>query len=260
MLLSTFLIFIIDKNNNIMINKIIKETLKNFILKETNETKYKDAYERFRYDSSFRYKVIGILSEKGYLFHGTNMEFDKYDNSKIKRTMEGFGAYFTTDEYKCSEYGDQYIILNGNNLNIVDVDKSWEDLNIITPYEILAYKETAKAAIDNAVNIRDYDNAQKEYDFYNEKYKAIYNNIDYDNYKLIKGCEYKLFQPHNTIRNCLSFAYNKLNGDGMKVISNLFNNLGIDGYYIDNIYVIVNFDKLNQNIVKDKNKLINSIL
>lgn len=150
--------------------------------------------------------------------------------------------------------------MNGNNLNIVDVDKSWEELNIITPYEILAYKETAKAAIDNAVNIRDYDNAQKEYDFYNEKYKVIYANIDYDNYKLIKGYEYKLFQPSNTIRNCLSFAYNKLNGDGMKAISNLFNNIGIDGYYIDNIYVIVNFDKLNQNIVKDKNKLINSIL
>ena len=32
--------------------------------------------------------------------------------------------------------------------------------------------------------------------------------------------------------------------------------MGIDGYIIDNVYVIINFDKLNKNIVKNKDKLI----
>lgn len=33
------------------------------------------AYERFQKDQTFRYRIIGMLAQQGYIFHGTNEKF-----------------------------------------------------------------------------------------------------------------------------------------------------------------------------------------
>ena len=58
------------------------------------------AYERFQKDQTFRYRIIGMLAQQGYIFHGTNEKFDAFDSNQIKggsRGREGYGAYFTNE-------------------------------------------------------------------------------------------------------------------------------------------------------------------
>lgn len=37
------------------------------------------AYERFQKDQTFRYRIIGMLAQQGYIFHGTNEKFDAFE-------------------------------------------------------------------------------------------------------------------------------------------------------------------------------------
>ena len=50
------------------------------------------------------------------------------------------------------------------------------------------------------------------------------------------------------------------NAMGADFVANMFLKAGYDGYTIDFEYVIFNFEKLNQNIVKDKNALLEKLM
>lgn len=223
------------------------------------------AYQKFQQDQGFRYKVIAKLSKQGYLFHGTNDNFDSFDSSKIKggfRGKEGYGAYFTKDAYKVEEYGNEFVILSTNNLNIVNSKQTFNELGIKTPNDLEAQIEILNDKLYNVVNNR-------EYEYYNNQIEQIkhylndtvYKDLSYDNYKTIKSYSSIIFKDNATIFDVLKFGYNKLpSNNGLKDISQLLCNLGIDGYIIDNVYVIINFEKLNNNIVKDKENLINGVI
>ena len=90
----------------------------------------------------------------------------------------------------------------------------------------------------------------------NEELKSIFKDVNYNDYKILKTYNFQPLSENNTLYNALTFAYTKLTGDGMKSMSQIFLNMGIDGYIIDNVYVIINFDKLNKNIVKLSPKIL----
>ena len=46
---------------------------------------------------------------------------------------------------------------------------------------------------------------------------------------------------------------------GEEYISEMFLHFGYDGFHADNQFVLFNFDKINDNIVKDKNGLLEQI-
>lgn len=222
------------------------------------------SYERFQNDRPFRYKIIGKLSDMGYIFHGSDKSFDSFDSSMIKggsRGREGYGAYFTNSAYKAEEYGNNFVILSTKGMNIVDSEKTFNELRILTPYEI-------EQNINQLNYQLDYVKSNNEYNAINNEIKQLnhylndnlLNGINYDDYKLLKQYDFSPLTSDSTIYNALSFAYNKLTKNGMQSISKILKNAGIDGYIIDNVYVIVNFEKLNNNIVKDKESLINSVI
>lgn len=222
------------------------------------------AYERFQKDQTFRYRIIGMLAQQGYIFHGTNEKFDAFDSNKIKggsRGREGYGAYFTNEAYKAEEYGNEFVILSTKDMNIVDSNNTFNQLNIISPYDIKNRIEQLNYQLDNVRSNREYDSINNEI----EQYKTYLNDkllsgISYNDYELLSTYDFKPLNGVSTIYEILSFAYNKLSSTGMKSISQILLNMEIDGYIIGNVYVIINFEKLNNNIVKDKESLINSMI
>lgn len=222
------------------------------------------SYERFQNDQSFRYKVIGRLADMGYIFHGSDKSFDSFDSSKIKggfRGREGYGAYFTNEAYKAEEYGSNFVILSTKGLNIVNSNTTFEELRILTPYEVEQRIKQLEYQLDNVRSNSEYntiDNETKKLKSYlNDK---LLNGISNEDYKILKQYDFAPLASKNTIHKALSFAYSKLSSSGMQSMSKILQNVGIDGYIIDNVYVIINFEKLNNNIVKDKESLINSVI
>lgn len=222
------------------------------------------AYERFQRDQTFRYRIIGMLAKQGYIFHGTNKKFDAFDSNKIQggsRGREGYGAYFTNEAYKAEEYGNEFIILSTKGMNIVNSDNTFSQLNIMSPDDIRVKIEQLNYQLDNVRNRRDYDAINNEIEQYkNYLDDKLLSGINYDDYQILSKYDFKPLSNDSTIYNALSFAYNKLSSTGMKSVSQILLNMGIDGYIIGNVYVIINFNKLNNNIVKDKESLINSMV
>lgn len=222
------------------------------------------AYERFQRDQTFRYRIIGMLAKQGYIFHGTNEKFDAFDSNKIQggsRGREGYGAYFTNEAYKAEEYGNEFIILSTKGMNIVNSDNTFSQLNIMSPDDIRVKIEQLNYQLDNVRNRRDYDAINNEIEQYkNYLDDKLLSGINYDDYQILSKYDFKPLSNDSTIYNALSFAYNKLSSTGMKSVSQILLNMGIDGYIIGNVYVIINFNKLNNNIVKDKESLINSMV
>lgn len=222
------------------------------------------SYEQFKTNQSFRYQIIGKLVKQGYIFHGTNKNFDVFDSNKIKggsRGREGYGVYFTNEAYKAEEYGNEFMILSTKGMNIVNSKNTFSQLNITPPNEVKSKIEFLKNKLDYVRNNRDYNAINDEI----EQYENYLNNklllgIDYDDYQTLYKYDFEPLSNNSSIYDALSFAYNKLSAKGMESISKILLNIGIDGYIIDNVYVIINFKKLNNNIVKDKENLINNII
>lgn len=222
------------------------------------------SYEQFKTNQSFRYQIIGKLVKQGYIFHGTNKNFDVFDSNKIKggsRGREGYGVYFTNEAYKAEEYGNEFMILSTKGMNIVNSKNTFSQLNITPPNEVKSKIEILKNKLDYVRNNRDYNAINDEI----EQYENYLNNklllgVNYDDYQTLYKYDFEPLSNNSSIYDALSFAYNKLSAKGMESISKILLNIGIDGYIIDNVYVIINFKKLNNNIVKDKENLINNII
>lgn len=230
------------------------------ISEEYKDISIDNVYKEMQTNQSFRFKILNSLFERGYVFHGTNEQFDYFDSSKIKggsRGREGYGFYFTKDAYKVEEYGNQFIILSTNGMNIVNTKDSFNRLGISTPDTIQTKIVQLESQLYDVTTNREYDMINNELNnlktYLND---TIFKDVNYNDYKILKTYNFQPLSENNTLYNALTFAYTKLTGDGMKSMSQIFLNMGIDGYIIDNVYVIINFDKLNKNIVKNKDKLI----
>lgn len=240
------------------LTKLIENKIHKILLKEDNNL---NLYQKYKDDDSFRFTITHMLAEKGYLVHGTNESFDLFDFSKFNRFKNGYGVYFTCDSYKADEYGSEYMFIDSNGLNIVDVDKTFDDYGIYTPNSCVIDIKWYEDKLDDVRTNREYDQLNNHIDYLkNQLNDIMLKDISYDTYKALKIDGYQIFYSSNKIRDCISYGINKApTTNGMKDISIILKNLGIDGYKYDNIYVFVNFDKVNEHLVKDKNKLIASV-
>lgn len=209
-------------------------------------------YEKFCASQALRYKVLYKMVEDGYLFHGNEDEWTEFDQNKIKggsRGVHGYGAYFTNAAYKCEEYGNNFMILDSSNFNFIDINKKVKKGYNIFIEKLLDYNKL-KNAIENS-------RSNREYDFYNsllEEYDA----------KVDKGLLEKFVALIESYPNEETYRTLNKNVGGYedvdKEVSELYLAMGYDGFVCDNQFVIFNFEKLNQNIVKDKEALISKYI
>lgn len=250
---------IIDKSE---LRKLIENKIYNHLLPLIKEDNELDLYEKYKSDISFRFTVTHLLAEKGYFVHGTNESFDLFDFGRFNRFKDGYGIYFTSDSYKADEYGSEYMFINSNGLKVVDVNKTFDDYGIYTPNSCIIDVKWYEDKLEDVRTSREYNELNNQIESSkNQLNNVMLKDISYETYKILKSDGYQVFYSGNKIKNCISYGINRLpSKSGMKDMSVILKNLGIDGYKYDNIYVFINFEKVNEHLVKDKNKLISSVL
>lgn len=225
-------------------------------------------YYKFQTDNAFRYKAVNILAQNGYLVHGTDAEFDSFDSSKIRggtRGNYGYGAYFTNAAYKCEEYGRNFIFLYARDFNFLKLAQKvadndiYKDINKQVDYirQNIAYFEEMLYSVRT---VKEYEYAEKELKTYKEQLDDILPDskteafIEQYNLILRKNPDIDYRNMTKKLDNIFT------NAMGADFVTNMFLKAGYDGYTIDFEYVIFNFEKLNQNIVKDKNALLERLM
>lgn len=225
-------------------------------------------YLKFQTNMSFRYKAVSILSDNGFLVHGTNTDFDSFDSSKIKGGMRGnygYGAYFTNEAYKCEEYGRNFVFLDAKDFNFLDLHQKVKANDVLSDYrnkiDELEIKITEfEAKLYNVRNNREYDYYNTELDKSKEELKRLVPDVKTSvfierYYKILN--ENENIDYHNMTKELSNvFDYHF----GNTFVTDFFLKLGFDGYHIYNEYIIFNFEKLNNNIVKDKNALLERLI
>lgn len=244
-------------------------SLTNYITEITQIADGNELYYKFKTNMSFRYTACYKLYQHGYVVHGSDSEFETFDSSKIKggsRAVYGWGAYFTNDSYKCEEYGNNFVFLNIKPFKLLELENNISASNdeiakVINQIETLNAKiQEAEEGLYNAVNIRDYnyyDNERKQCkellqqlvpDSKTEVFLDMYSNF------LKKNSNATYLQLIHYLRNVFQ---NKM---GESFVSLMFLKFGYDGFHIENQFILFNFDKINNNIVKNKNELLRQIL
>ena len=244
------------------------KSFKEMVNEAVENMKGNGMYYKFQTDNAFRYKAVYILAQNGYLVHGTDAEFDSFDSSKIRggtRGNYGYGAYFTNAAYKCEEYGRNFIFLYAKDFNFLDLTQKvvkndiYGNNNKQIDYirQNIAYFEEM---LYNVRTNREYNYAEKEL----KAYKKQLNEILPDSKTEAFIEQYNLIlrkNPDIDYRNMTKKLDNIFtNAMGADFVANMFLKAGYDGYTIDFEYVIFNFEKLNQNIVKDKNALLEKLM
>lgn len=225
-------------------------------------------YLKFQTSQSFRYTAVNILANNGFLVHGTNNEFDSFDSSQVKGGMRGnygYGAYFTDAAYKCEEYGNNFVFLNAKDFNFLDLHQKVKSNDVLFEYrnridDLNVNIERIKEQLYSVRNNREWDYYNDELDKCKEELHRLvpdsktYVFID-QYYKLLRSNEN--IDYHNMTKMLNDVFQNHF---GNTFVTDFFLKLGFDGYHIYNEYIIFNFDKLNNNIVKDKNALLKQLL
>ena len=249
-------------------NKRQYKSFSQLVKEAVEEMEKNDLYQQFRTNQSFRFKAVHILAQNGYLVHGTNEEFDTFDKVKIKggsRGNHGYGFYFTDAAYKCEEYGNNFIFLDARSFNFLDLNqKATENETIMG---VVNKIKTISNSIDNAEAQLYNVVRREEYEYYNNEIKRLKNEYD----SIIPDAQSEVFfkiiadyvskykdSANKALVDLLNIKFG--NNLGEEFVSNMFLKLGFDGFHYDAEYVIFNFDKLNKNIVKDRNGLLQQLM
>ena len=247
-------------------------TEKSNLLRYINETvesvEGNGLYYKFKTNMGFRFEACYKLYQHGYVVHGSDTEFENFDSSKIKggtRAVYGWGAYFTNDSYKCEEYGNNFVFLDIRPFKLLELEdnisENDEISKVIKQIEGLNMRiQQADEGLYNARNIRDYDYFSQE----NKHCKELVNQFIPDSKTEVFLQMYSSFirkKPNTTYLNLTKYLRDIFaNKMGEDFISQMFLNFGYDGFHCENQFVLFNFQKINENIVKDKNKLLEKVL
>lgn len=189
-----------------------------------------------------RYKLAVDLTQKGYLIHCTNEDFDYFDESHIKgggRAKEGYGFYFSDMPYKPIEYGDNFKVVKKTDFNFLDSNTPISNLTHIFGNQFKADIYRLEQMQDAVRNNREWDRLSEEIRILTQEYQniggdALFKNIDTAikmyGAKTVGNLEYKMPNPDFSIPR----------------LSQLYVLYGYDGYVTDGIYTIFNFKKLNE--------------
>lgn len=247
-------------------------TEKSNLLRYINETvetvEGNGLYYKFKTSMSFRFEACHKLYQHGYVVHGSDTEFENFDSSKIKggtRAVYGWGAYFTNDSYKCEEYGNNFVFLDIRPFKLLELEdnisENDEISKVIKQIEGLNMRiQQADEGLYNARNIRDYDYFSQE----KKHCKELVNQFIPDSKTEVFLQMYSSFirkKTNTTYLNLTKYLRDIFaNKMGEDFISQMFLNFGYDGFHCENQFVLFNFQKINENIVKDKNKLLEKVL
>lgn len=214
-------------------------------------------YDLTHSNESEVYKIIGILAQNGYAVHGNHTtEWDEFDKSKIKRMKLGWGAYFTMMAYKGIEFGlgGNFMIADMKNMKLIDFD---EKLTTEVIQAIMwSYQVPNKIAqLDDLQskcrNIREYEEYEKEID-------NLKNSLSYTSRQIAYYAGNAINNGAKMPSDITSALISK--GFHEKEISIYFLEIGFDGFCEGKAQItIFNFDKLNNAMVKDKDKLIKQL-
>lgn len=189
----------------------------------------------------------------GYLVHGTNEDFDKFDTSKIKggtRGEYGYGMYFTNTAYKALEYGNTIYLTKENIYNFLDL--TTRDMSFIN--QIDEIKQEIRSLKDALYNVRN----NREYEYYNNAIEELKSKLPFltlnEDIVLMKFKECMNEYPNTSLENIYKAVRGNLPGGYDKFMSSLLLKFGYDGVKCHNQYVIFNFDLLNDNLLKEVNE------
>lgn len=247
---------------------IEKSNLLRYINETIETVEGNGLYYKFKTSMSFRFEACHKLYQHGYVVHGSDTEFENFAVSKIKggtRAVYGWGAYFTNDSYKCEEYGNNFVFLDIRPFKLLELEDNISENDEISKVtkqiESLNMRiQQADEGLYNARNIRDYDYFSQE----KKHCKELANQLVPDSKTEVFLQMYSNYirkNPNATYLNLTKYLRdifaNKM-GEGF--ISQMFLNFGYDGFHCENQFVLFNFQKINENIVKDKNKLLEEVL
>ena len=204
-----------------------------------------DIYQEFCRNQELRYRLIPDIVGDGYVVHGTPDSFDDFNTEKIKggtRGQYGYGVYFTDAAYKCEEYGSNFKFLKIDDFKLLNLNTYFDAENnpLTDAEEEWAY---ANKLLDSARNNMEYDAALQKV----EKLEGITESPIFQ--KALMLVKYnKYISTFKDLNNTIG-GYE----DVAKQVAEMWLALGFDGYKCDNQYVIFNFEKLSENLVRDNN-------
>ena len=199
--------------------------------------------------NGFDWKTLSQYIKMGYLVHGSNEDFEKFDTSRINggvRAEYGYGMYFTNEPYKALEYGQEIYLTKMNLYKFFDLESN--DISAFDEIEKnINELSKAKYELYNAVNVRDYE-------YYDDLVKKLtfktrigdYEDVVYNEFskRLKKGGYKNLEDVFKSVRMNLPTHFDKY-------ISSFFRKIGYDGIKCGNQFVIFNFELLNNNLLKE---------
>lgn len=206
------------------------------------------------FEASNTYDICQKLISKGYLVHGTNVNYDFFSSDFIKggfRAREGYGAYFTDTAYKAEENGRIIKATPKNIYNFIELTDSVE-------YGSVLYKQLF--GDDENKKKREELDAQIEFLMSNQRIREALDLMDErdklnssidDNYGVLYGSLREaclLAIEYYGAKNLGGLQYHLINPPiNLPLLAKALLKLGYDGGHYDNVYTIWNFEKLNKN-------------
>jgi hypothetical protein len=182
----------------------------------------------------------------GLLIHATKSEFDTFDPQRIyagERAVYGYGFYFTGWPPKAQDYGDKFIFTPLSEYRLIDVEQK-VDLDFARNF---LFSEALRG-------MREIESDSELSEILKKRRIEPYQNMLTISREIEKGIESNGYDTIDSARKRLDNKY-RLN---YREFSDAFEAIGFDGFSAPSNQskhyqvVIFNFEKLNDNLVKDE--------
>ena len=248
----------------------LNETRRIELLRRLVESGKESLYERYKNDQRFRFKATALLAKAGYAVHGTQSRFETFSQDHINggsRSVYGHGFYFTTEAYKAEEFGlgGEYVFAKISDMALLDLDsplpEGFEDV-CETDMRLREYYSRLENMLDDPAHRGQLTRIWDEMKEVEEGLENLYGSeAERQFYQLLHAALTNYSSSaqagHIMMHVCKHFP-NAFGGE--KFVSRMMLSLGYDGWRSGAEIVIWNADKLNANIVRDKDKLLAQIL
>lgn len=215
-------------------------------------------YNEYLNNPKFRMDIIKTALSNGYVVHGTDAEFSEFDKDYVKGGLSanyGYGFYFTDNVTKFTEYGSdpsKYKFCDISDMTFLKLSDTPNKVGFESRAELTDYYQTqmfkAERYLESATS-------NKEYTYYSDMVDELNAKIDELKHGVSRADEY----IDNFISKNKDLDFESINKriasssvrDLQKEISMYYAKLGYDGFIGGYEYVIFNYDKLNNKLVKD---------
>lgn len=226
-------------------------------------------YQDFISNDTLMNKILQKIIDAGYIIHGSSVTFDTFDPKFIKGSnsaVYGYGIYFSDEIYKFSEYNTDpknFKFVDKNNFKLLDLKLTPANIRFESIHEKIesfnADKVKLDGILDNVRSNKDYIEIMNQIDNLETIMHTIKSRLHNKYFELIDN---EIRRNENIpFVDILKSVRSKFIDDAVsKEFSDYaFSIIGVDGFKYENQYVIFNYDKLNNVLIKDNEKFINNI-